>query len=426
MRIAQVNTSDQGGGAERIARSLHHAYRAHGHEATFYVGRRRSADDGVVELRNGGGLWGAHDALRDAGRPRLARAVGALAAPRAVADTLRGREDFVFPGTRALLDATPSLDVLQLHNLHGSYFDLRLLPELSSRVPVFLCPQDQWPTTGHVAYSLECERWRTGCGSCPHLRIYPALVADGSAANWRRKADLYRRSSLWVSVPCRWLGDIVADSMLAPAVRELRVIPNGVDLKVFHPGDRAAARAERGVSDSAALVVFTAQAGRAAGFKDPAMLLEALAILGASPGGDVVAAILGGAAAPDEHLGRVRVRSVGLVSGDQVARWLAAADLYLHAARADTFPLAVLEALACGVPVVATAVGGVPEQLTAETGILVPPGDAPAMAAAAARVLDDAALRRAFGEAAAADATRRFGVEQQVESYLEWFAEVAC
>jgi glycosyltransferase involved in cell wall biosynthesis len=426
MRIAQVNTSDQGGGAERIARSLHHAYRGRGHEATFYVGRRRTADDGIVELRNGGRVWGAHDSLRDAGHARLARVVGALVAPQTVIDTVRGREDFVFPGTRALVGAAASLDVLQLHNLHGSYFDLRLLPELSARVPVFLCPQDQWPTTGHVAYSFECERWRTGCGSCPHPRTYPALIADGTATNWRRKADIYRRSSLRVSVPSRWLADIVADSMLAPAVRELRVIPNGVDLDLFHPGDRAAARSVLGIGDDASVVVFTAQSGRAPGFKDPATLLAALARLGATSGGEVVAAILGGDAVPDGALGRVRVRSVGYVANDEVSRWLTAADLYLHAARADTFPVAVLEALACGVPVVATAVGGVPEQLTSRTGILVPPGDPEAMAEAAARVLAEPGLRRAMGDAAAVDAVARFGLTRQVDAYLDWFAEVVC
>jgi glycosyltransferase involved in cell wall biosynthesis len=115
-----------------------------------------------------------------------------------------------------------------------------------------------------------------------------------------------------------------------------------------------------------------------------------------------------------------------------------AADVYLHAARADTFPLTVLEALACGTPVVATATGGIPEQVrslrtsaaardaeglpeTAPTGILTPPGDAAAATRAVEQILDDVALRERLGAAAADDARARFDLEKQCDAYHRWF-----
>ncbi|MEO8679894.1 MAG: glycosyltransferase, partial [Vicinamibacterales bacterium] len=101
------------------------------------------------------------------------------------------------------------------------------------------------------------------------------------------------------------------------------------------------------------------------------------------------------------------------------------ADLYLHAARADTFPLAVLEALACGTPVVATAVGGVPEQITPATGVLVPKGDAAGMAAAVEALLRDDEARARLGANALADVAARFTVDRQVEAYLNWYREIA-
>ena len=70
-----------------------------------------------------------------------------------------------------------------------------------------------------------------------------------------------------------------------------------------------------------------------------------------------------------------------------------AADLYLHATKADSFPNAVLESLACATPVVATAVGGVPEQIKdGQTGFLVPPNAPGALTRAIQTLLDDLAL----------------------------------
>ena len=113
-----------------------------------------------------------------------------------------------------------------------------------------------------------------------------------------------------------------------------------------------------------------------------------------------------------------------------MARWLRAADVYVHPARADTFPLAILEALACGTPVVATRVGGIPEQVRAlgevddPTGALVDCGDDEALAETLRRLLEDRDLRLRLGEAGARDARSRFGAKRQVRAYLELYDEV--
>jgi glycosyltransferase involved in cell wall biosynthesis len=123
-----------------------------------------------------------------------------------------------------------------------------------------------------------------------------------------------------------------------------------------------------------------------------------------------------------------------------VARYYQAADVYAHAARAETFPNTILEALSTGAPVVATAVGGIPEQVkglkyqngaaTASyspkdaTGVLTPPGDAEALANALRYLLSDDQLLFQLGENAARDARLRFSRESQAEKYMDWYEHI--
>lgn len=102
--------------------------------------------------------------------------------------------------------------------------------------------------------------------------------------------------------------------------------------------------------------------------------------------------------------------------------WLSLADLFLLPSAQESFGLSALEAMACEVPVIASAVGGLPEVVTeGVTGHLRDPGDVDGMAAAALALLADDAARRAMGRAAAADVRARFRMEEVVPRYEELY-----
>ena len=381
LHIMQVSTADILGGAESIATTLCRALEADGQQVTMVVGRKHGNDPRTFRIRHHeeGNLWRrfwwrTHYGLqplhgRIPGARWVLKLAQRLAEPQAVMDALWGREDFHYPGTSRLWALTsPEPDIVHGHNLHGGYFDLGTLPALCRRVPVVLTLHDAWLLSGHCAHSLDCDRWKTGCGSCPDLTLYPAVRRDATAFNWQRKSDIYARSNLYVATPSRWLMEKVEQSMLWRGTAEARVIPNGVDLSIFHPGDKSAIRASMGWSHSASVLLFAANGIRKNSWKDFSTLRDAVARLAQRASGRELLLIALGERGHTERIGPAEIRFVPCERDpSSVARYYQAADVYVHAARVDTFPNSVIEALACGTPVVATAVGGIPEQVTSLT-----------------------------------------------------------
>jgi len=260
MNVLQVSTTDTIGGAEKIAWNLFQAYRSRGHASRLAVGRKFSNDPDVLLIPNEklqGSWYRGWLALsrylesldgRFRGAWRLSDLIRGVAEPRKWLDQYRGIEDFHFPGTWHLLRLTSHVpNLVHFHNLHGGYFDLRVLPWLSQRIPVVVTLHDAWLFSGHCSHSLECERWKTGCGQCPDLTTYPSIQRDATNFNWRRKQEIYSKSRLYVTTPSRWLMNKVEHSMLAPAVVDTRIIPNGVDLTVFYRAETQATRAALGL-----------------------------------------------------------------------------------------------------------------------------------------------------------------------------------
>jgi glycosyltransferase involved in cell wall biosynthesis len=218
----------------------------------------------------------------------------------------------------------------------------------------------------------------------------------------------------------------VEQSMLAPAVVEARVIHNGVDLSVFQQADKQAARAALDLPQNLPILLFVGQGTHRNQFKDYATMENALRRFASRSDGQDVLFLCLGEEGTEKSFGKTRIRFVGYQKDlMKVAQFYQAADLYLHAARADTFPNVVLESLACGTPVVATAVGGIPEQIEdGITGFLTPPADPEAMAARIEQILADSELRQGMGAKAAEDAHKRFSLDRQVEEHLVWFADI--
>lgn len=445
LTILQVSPSDVGGGAEKVATELHHAYIAAEQDSWLAVGTRHGDDRRIVKIPNteSSSAWerrliGAAESLQAPADSHgvvwaLDRTLRVAASPAHFLRVQRGYEDFDFPGTAHLLELTPAPpDVLHLHNLHGGYFDIRMLPRLSGQLPTILTMHDVWPLTGHCAYPLECTRWENGCGDCPDLALPQPIRRDASAENAAIKRAAFGAGNLRVATPSRWLMDLVTRSGLAEHLAECRVIPNGVDTNVFTPGDRDHSRAVLELPADAFVILFTARAATSSPFKGFSTLSAALpSIVQGAAGRDVLLVALG----DDMRVDSSALRGDPIEHSMQfvpftddpltVAHYYRAADLYLHPAHAENFPLAVLEAMACGTAVVASNAGGIPDIIEdGVSGLLFENGDAGALATAALALMGDDVRRQQVSDAGRIRVQGEYTLGSQVRRYLEWYDQL--
>lgn len=207
----------------------------------------------------------------------------------------------------------------------------------------------------------------------------------------------------------------------------LTVIRDAVDTERFVvAGDKAWFRREFGLIDTD---IVMAAVGQLIPRKGHRYLLEATARL--KPGHPDLKLIIFGQGPLETEL-RERTAGLGLGGVVQFAGfrrdlddYLACIDLLVHPALAEGLGVAALKAAAAAVPVVGFAAGGISEAVAeGETGILVAPKDIEALGIAIARLVENPALRRTFGEAGRARMQREFSIESMVDAHLQLYESI--
>lgn len=302
-------------------------------------------------------------------------------------------------------------DLLHFHNLHGWYVNLPLLMHYvrQKHLPVIWTLHDCWAFTGQCAHytAIGCQKWKTECHHCPQKHLYPQSLMDCSRMMHRAKKRWFASLTDVVLVtPSQWLADQLKASFLS--VLPVRVIPNGMDLSVFHPAEgwqKTGKYMVLGVASDwtqrKGLDVFIELAGR----------LEE----------DYQIVMVG----TNDHIDALLPASIISIHRTQdtaeLAKLYTAADVFVNPTYEDNFPTVNLEALACGTPVVTFDAGGSAECLTANCGMAVPAGNVDALEAAIRRVC----TQKPF---AAEDCIRRanqFDQNSSYQTYLDCYRQKA-
>jgi len=213
------------------------------------------------------------------------------------------------------------------------------------------------------------------------------------------------------------------------APEHIRVIPCGVDTERFRPADATGAIGQNAASTTAIpLIVCVA---RHVPVKNLGLVLEACAALGAR-GVNFRCVMIGDGPLRGELEEKRRqlslkkvVRFTGALEQAEVLQWWQRATVAVLASENEGMPVCLMEAAACAVPAVATAVGGVPELVQEGlTGLLTEAGDAEALATALATLLSKPELASLLGRAARRHAVEHFSLRRQVDSLLQLWSQL--
>jgi|GEM_PF-3040751 len=433
MRITQISPSDIDGGAERTALSLHTGFVNRNIDAQFLVGR-------MVKPQNVPGVSVLGRSVAERARMRVVRSVlgepkdvsqakviEGIATPARIRRWRNKCDDFSFDTARALEEAGAlSRDILQYHALFGHYLNLNDVVELSKTHPTVVKVHDDWVLTGKCTSRLGCDRYLDDCRNCERWPDHQSNIAG----NFAQKKELWKEARFHVVTPSQWMRDQLQGTIFEPAIISSRVIPNGINIETFQPAKTQAdfdgQREQLGIPSDAHVVLCGATSAKSA-VKNVAFIAEVLKDI--NDNGDLrkslAVVILGGK--PDTFdAGSIPVIALPFIDDPaQVAQVIQISDVYVHAAKAEAFGRALVEAQACGVPVVAADVGGVKETfIDNKTGILVPSDERGLMARAIRQLLGDDDLRAQMGKKAREHVVDNLSDGLMTDRYLAYYEEI--
>ncbi len=309
-------------------------------------------------------------------------------------------------------------DLIHLHNLHGYYLNLDFIKFLGRlNIPVVWTLHDGWPMTGRCAYWFDCEQWKTGCKKCPDLSRYPKTFIDSSSFMWKRKKGYF--ASGWnpiIVCPSQWLADRVKESFLHKY--QVKIIPNAIDIEIFKPKDKNFIRKKYGIYTKKKVILSIA-ADLQDERKGIKYFLKSLKHIKSE---NLMIITLGKKLnfGNDIEINNIEIKQLGYIKDrNEISEAYNIADIFCISSLDDNFPTTVLEALSCGVPVIGFRVGGIPEQVTEDCGILVNPKDTEALGRALEKLLNDDELRKKFSENCRKRVPKNYTIKKFTDNYIK-------
>lgn len=410
MNIVLVNTDATLGGAAHACKRLWAGLEDMGHHASL-LAKRAEAESGVTV---------PHDPDPQATRSHE-RLAGLL---RIYGVEQSSSWHFSSLGPHFSLVSHPIVQEADVINLHWvtDFLSLRSVTDiLALGKPVVWTLHDQRPFTGGCHYSGSCRQFEGLCRACPQL--LPEFRPLAETCHQAAIACLSKASNLTVVTPSRWLAEEAGKSAVFRSLR-IENIPYDIDMNVFRPASSGHLRGRFGWSEQAVVVLFGSHfvSDRRKGFD---LVLSAVAkclqnekIANMASRGELIFAAFGsdGDALFDFDL---PIRHVGLMSTEEkMAELFQAADLFVCASRADNLPNTIMEAMGCGLPVLATSVGGIPEMVEdGDNGRLCAPDDPEALAIALADMIENKSLLAAMGARAREFCERNYAQGMQARAY---------
>jgi len=410
MNVVQVSVFDNKGGAAKAAFRLHQGLRQARINSSMVVSEKVSEDEYcTIPLQDKIGYFERRLHYR-----QLTARFWRYAPSRPL-----GLSPFTHPSVRrnrGLVNNLPDADIINLHWI-AHFVDLPTFVD-RCQVPLVWTMHDMNAFTGGCHTALDCLEYRKQCGACPQLGS--ASSNDISSKIWLAKREMYRHvadGKLHFVAPSQWLAEEARHSTLLQNM-PISVIPNGLNTAVFKPHDKTKARRQLGIPLLTKVILFTAESifSRHKGLK---YLLSAMQ--GMERRSDILLVSTGAGKIKNEI--SIPVKSLGhLADEHQMTLAYGAADLFIIPSLQENLPNTVMEAMACGTPVVGFDGGGIADMVRPGiTGQLVPVGNIDQLRQAILTLLDDEPLRTEMAVNCRKIAVSEYSLAVQAERYINLY-----
>lgn len=255
-------------------------------------------------------------------------------------------------------------DIIYIHWVQKKFFNFRSFKKIARLgKPIVIVMHDMWYITGGCHHSFECEKYKTGCYNC---QVFPGEKKnDLSTKGFKKKKKLYSGfNNFYFVSPSKWLKECAEASGLTRG-KQIYLIPNVLNRKIFKAVDKNAARKFLNIEDSLKVISFGAVTIDSP-YKGWEYLKDALQILkNKLPESDVAVLVFGKYdVSTMKEMIPFRTIFTGYLNDElSISMVYNAADVFVTPSIADNLPTTVLESLSCGTPVVGFRTGGIPDMI---------------------------------------------------------------
>jgi glycosyltransferase involved in cell wall biosynthesis len=312
-------------------------------------------------------------------------------------------------------------DIVHLHWINNGLLAIEDLKKINA--PLVWTLHDMWPFTGGCHYSAGCKHWLNQCGDCPQLTCNGSN--DLSKSVFSRKLNAWKELNLTVVAPSQWLAKLAKTSPLLSRFRT-QVIPNGLDVASFYPRGKENSRKSLSLPQHKSLALFGAMNATGDNRKGFDLLIESLSKLPESLHDQLELVVFGNQDKAMEKYLDFKIHFLGTVKGDEeLGRLYSSADLFIAPSREDNLPNTCIEAMACGTPVVAFNIGGIPDIIQhKETGYLADALNTADMAQGIIWLLGALKESNRLQLAARTYAESSYNKENSAHRYIELYQEI--
>lgn len=349
MKILQINSSDTGGGAERVACQIHCNLNSQkGIESKLLVRNKIRDDDSIIELSRG---------FIDKAVTRLVNNKLSLQGKVAIGSLRYNKNIF-----------RDNYDIIHYHNIHSNYYNINNIKIISNKIPVVWTLHDMWAFTGRCAYSYDCMEWIKECGKCGEkINSFPAMKRDNSSRVLKDKRNAFVNENIHIVTPSKWLEDLVRKSFMKDM--NIVTIYNGVDTKLYRYNDKYNIRKKYKLDQHKKYILLISADinDPRKGFKE---IVDTLNKVENKESYEIL--IVGKELQNNVFDSKFSLRQFGYISDEkQLNEIYSLADVFIMPTLADNFPCTILESMSSGTPVISYPIGGIPEQIDMNVGWLI-------------------------------------------------------